>query len=62
MIAVVFGKIIATSLSVGSGGSGGVFVPGLVTGTDIGGNANPIEALANVAGIAIAEKECYKII
>lgn len=32
MIAVVFAKIVATSSSIGSGGSGGVFAPGLVIG------------------------------
>jgi CIC family chloride channel protein len=32
MIALVFAKIVATSFSIGSGGSGGVFAPGLVTG------------------------------
>ncbi len=37
MIAVIFGKIVATSLSVGSGGSGGVFAPGLVIGGMVGG-------------------------
>jgi CIC family chloride channel protein len=37
MVAVVFGKIVATSLSVGSGGSGGVFAPGLVIGGMVGG-------------------------
>lgn len=37
MIAILFGKIIATSLSVGSGGSGGVFAPGLVIGGMVGG-------------------------
>ena len=37
MIAVIFGKILATSLSVGSGGSGGVFAPGLVIGGMVGG-------------------------
>ena len=37
MIAVLFGKILATSLSVGSGGSGGVFAPGLVIGGMVGG-------------------------
>ena len=37
MIAVAFGKIVATSLSVGSGGSGGVFAPGLVIGGMVGG-------------------------
>ncbi|MBN1189390.1 MAG: chloride channel protein [Dehalococcoidales bacterium] len=39
MIAVIFGKIVATSLSVGSGGSGGVFAPGLVIGGMVGGAA-----------------------
>jgi Na+/H+ antiporter NhaD/arsenite permease-like protein len=33
----------------------------LALGTDIGGNATPIGASANVVGIAIAEKEGYKI-
>ncbi|MBN1191956.1 MAG: chloride channel protein [Dehalococcoidales bacterium] len=37
MVAVIFGKIAATGLSVGSGGSGGVFAPGLVIGGMIGG-------------------------
>lgn len=37
MVAVIFGKIVATSLSVGSGGSGGVFAPGLVIGGMVGG-------------------------
>ncbi len=32
MIALVFAKIVATSFSIGSGGSGGVFAPGLVIG------------------------------
>ncbi len=32
MIGLVFAKIVATSFSIGSGGSGGVFAPGLVTG------------------------------
>lgn len=36
MIAMVFGKIVATSLSIGSGGSGGVFAPGLVIGGMVG--------------------------
>ena len=37
MIAVIFGKILATGLSIGSGGSGGVFAPGLVIGGMVGG-------------------------
>ncbi len=32
LIALVFAKIVATSFSIGSGGSGGVFAPGLVIG------------------------------
>jgi CIC family chloride channel protein len=36
MIAVIFGKIVATSFSVGSGGSGGVFAPGLIIGGMVG--------------------------
>jgi CIC family chloride channel protein len=38
MIGVVFGKILATGLTVGSGGSGGVFAPGLVIGSMVGGS------------------------
>ena len=37
MIIVIFAKIIATGLTVGSGGSGGVFAPGLVIGAMVGG-------------------------
>jgi len=38
MIGVLFGKILATGLTVGSGGSGGVFAPGLVIGSMVGGS------------------------
>ena len=37
MIVLVFGKIIAMSLTVGSGGSGGVFAPSLFVGAMLGG-------------------------
>ncbi|MBN1374696.1 MAG: chloride channel protein [Dehalococcoidia bacterium] len=37
MIGVLLGKIVATGLSIGSGGSGGVFAPGLVIGGMVGG-------------------------
>ncbi len=37
MLALVFGKIIATSFTIGSGGSGGVFGPSLVIGGMLGG-------------------------
>jgi Na+/H+ antiporter NhaD/arsenite permease-like protein len=33
----------------------------LALGTDIGGNGTPIGASANVVGIAIAEREGYRI-
>ena len=36
LIAMPFAKILATSLSIGSGGSGGVFGPGMVTGAAVG--------------------------
>ncbi|MFA5064238.1 MAG: chloride channel protein [Dehalococcoidia bacterium] len=37
MVGVLIGKIVATGLSIGSGGSGGVFAPGLVIGGMLGG-------------------------
>jgi CIC family chloride channel protein len=36
LVALIFAKIIATSLTIGSGGSGGVFAPGIVIGTLVG--------------------------
>lgn len=36
MVVLVFAKIVATSLSIGSGGSGGVFAPGLFIGGMVG--------------------------
>jgi len=37
MIALVFGKIVATTLTISSGGSGGVFAPSLFIGSMLGG-------------------------
>ncbi len=37
MLALVFGKIVATSLTISSGGSGGVFAPSLFIGSMLGG-------------------------
>lgn len=37
MIALIFAKMLATALTIGSGGSGGVFAPSLVIGAMIGG-------------------------
>ena len=39
MVIVIFAKIVATGLSVGSGGSGGEFAPGIVIGSMVGGAA-----------------------
>ena len=36
LLAIPFGKIVATSLSIGSGGSGGIFGPGMVIGGTLG--------------------------
>lgn len=38
MVALVFGKIVATSLTISSGGSGGVFAPSLFIGSMLGGS------------------------
>jgi CIC family chloride channel protein len=37
LLLIILGKIIATTLTIGSGGSGGVFAPSLVIGATIGG-------------------------
>lgn len=37
LVVIIFAKIIATSFTIGSGGSGGVFAPSLVVGATIGG-------------------------
>ena len=37
MIVLIFAKIVATSFTIGSGGSGGVFAPSLVIGRMVGG-------------------------
>jgi CIC family chloride channel protein len=37
LILIIFGKIIATSFTIGSGGSGGVFAPSIVIGSMVGG-------------------------
>ncbi len=42
MVLLAFGKIIATSLTISSGGSGGVFAPSLVIGAMLGGSFGAI--------------------
>src|SRR5260370_6815180 len=49
LIAMPFAKILGTSLSVGSGGSGGVFGPGLVIGATAGAALWPIAAPLGLA-------------
>jgi len=60
MIALIFGKIIATGLSIGSGGSGGVFAPGLVIGGMVGGVLWSI--LHSVTGITPASPASFVIV
>jgi CIC family chloride channel protein len=60
MIAVLFGKIVATSLSVGSGGSGGVFAPGLVIGSMVG--AVTWSLLHNFTNLVPAEPATFVVL
>jgi CIC family chloride channel protein len=60
MIAVLFGKIVATSLSVGSGGSGGVFAPGLVIGGMVG--AVTWSLLHNFTNLVPAEPAIFVVL
>ena len=57
LIILFFLKIIATSLTIGSGGSGGVFAPGIVTGAFLGAAIgvllHPYFPFVNVAEITI---------
>jgi CIC family chloride channel protein len=45
LLAILVGKIVATSLTVGSGGSGGVFFPSLVIGGTVGGAIGVLSGL-----------------
>ncbi len=60
IITIAFGKIVATSLSVGSGGSGGVFAPGLVIGGMVGGVTWSL--LHTVDGITPADPATFVVI
>jgi CIC family chloride channel protein len=42
MFILIFAKIVMTSFTIGSGGSGGVFAPGLVIGAMVGGTAGAV--------------------
>ncbi|MCL6091099.1 MAG: chloride channel protein [Candidatus Thermoplasmatota archaeon] len=57
LIALFFLKIIATSLTIGSGGSGGVFAPGIVTGAFMGAAIgiviHPFFPYVNIAELTI---------
>jgi chloride channel protein, CIC family len=52
LVAMPFAKILGTSLSIGTGGSGGVFGPGMVTGAAAGAALWRLAAAAGVAGAA----------
>jgi CIC family chloride channel protein len=57
MLLVVFGKIVATSLTISSGGSGGVFAPSLVTGAMLGGSFGAVVE-AMVPGLLAEPHAC----
>ncbi|WP_456474741.1 chloride channel protein [Candidatus Pyrohabitans sp.] len=44
MFILIFAKIVMTSLTIGSGGSGGVFAPGMVIGAMVGGTVGAVFA------------------
>jgi CIC family chloride channel protein len=52
LIAMPFAKILATSLSIGSGASGGVFGPGMVVGATAGALLWRLAVLAGLTGVA----------
>lgn len=57
LIILFFAKILATSLTIGSGGAGGTFAPGIVTGafmgTALGIIAHPLFPYVSVAEVAV---------
>jgi chloride channel protein, CIC family len=60
MFGLILGKILATGLSVGSGGSGGVFAPGLMVGAMTGGALWPV--LSRIDGIVPATPGPFVVI
>jgi CIC family chloride channel protein len=60
MALLILAKMIATGLSVGSGGSGGVFAPGLMIGAMTGGALWPL--LSHIDGIAPATPGPFVVI
>ena len=60
ILLLVFGKIVATSLSIGSGGSGGVFAPGLFIGGMLG--AAVWTALHGNVGHVPASPEAFVVV
>jgi len=62
MILLPFMKIIATSLTLGSGGSGGVFAPGLTIGAAIGGALGTILYMINPAYVPLESIPVFVIV
>jgi CIC family chloride channel protein len=59
LLALSLAKIVATSLSIGSGGSGGVFGPGLLIGAGLGAG---LWRLADLAGVAPAVPAAFVLL
>jgi len=62
LILLPFMKIIATSLTLGSGGSGGVFAPGLTIGAAIGGALGTILHLLNPVYVPIESVPVFVVV
>jgi len=54
LLILAFAKILATSLTLGSGGSGGIFAPSLYMGAMFGGALGPL-----LSGVPMASKQFY---
>ncbi|MCR4314760.1 MAG: chloride channel protein [Planctomycetes bacterium] len=64
LVGLVFAKAIATSLTLGSGGSGGVFAPALFIGAATGGafNVAVVSAVPSLGGGSIAGPAAYALL
>jgi CIC family chloride channel protein len=60
LVAILVGKLVATSLTLGSGGSGGIFAPSLLMGAALGGIVG--EALGQVAPFPMAPPGAYAVV
>ncbi len=62
MVILLFAKLIGTSITIGSGGSGGIFSPTMFQGVMIGGAYYVLLGLFNLLGFLNIQKEVYPIL